>query len=156
MSGGADELPDSDNADASSILSGSIAFTSGGGSVGALVLGVISGTIYSVFQGGINIIQSIIGFITTPIDQAGQATAATIEATVTAPLRIVISGADVSAESLTQFGFLGFVVGVVVLLAGYFVIIQFLEQSETSDTFIVPGFPDLPVLGVTEENEDEN
>ena len=156
MSGGADELPDSDNADASSILSGSIAFTSGSGSVGALLLGVISGTIYSVFQGGINIIQSIIGFITTPIDEAGDATAATIEATITEPLSIVIAGAGVSADSLSQFGFLGFVIGVVVLLAGFFVIIQFLEQSETSDTFIVPGFPDLPVLGVTEENEDED
>lgn len=155
MSGGADELPDSDNADASSILSGTTAYINGDGSAGALLLGAVFGTMYSVFQGGINIIQSIIGFITNPIDEAGDATATTIEATITAPLSIVRSGADVSASSLGQFGVLGFVVGVVVLLAGFYVIIQFLEEPETSNTFIVPGFPDLPFIGVTEENEDE-
>lgn len=155
MSGGADELPDSDNADAASILSGSIAFTSGDGSVGALLLGALSGTIFSVYQGGINIFQAIVGFITTPIDGAAEATAATIDATIVAPLEIVISGAGVSAASLGQFGFLAFIAGLAVLLGGFFLIIQFLEEPETSDTFIVPGFPDLPFIGVTEENEDE-
>jgi len=50
-------------------------------------------------------------------------------------------------------------VGVGLVLATYWSITKYLEQSETSDTLPIPGLGDAPgflPLGVTEENEDEN
>lgn len=155
MSGAADELPSGDDPSPNSVLTGTIGYLNADGTLGTLLQGAIFGTLVSVFTGGVNLIQSIVGLITAPIDATGEATIATIEATVIEPLQIVISGAQASAASIeSQFGVFAFIVGLAILLGGFLLIIQFLQEDETSDTFVVPGFPDLPYVGVDEENDE--
>ena len=156
MSGAADELPSGDDPAPNSILSGTIGFLDAGGTLGTLLQGAIFGTLVSVFNGGINLIQSIVNLVVSPIDATAEATIATIDATIIEPLGIVTAGAQASATSIAdQFGPFAFLVGLAVLLAGFWIVIQFLEEDETSDTFIVPGFPDIPFIGVDEEDDVE-
>lgn len=155
MSGAADELPSGEDPSPNAVLTGTIGYLQADGTLGTLLQGAIFGTLVSVFTGGVNLIQSIVGLVTAPIDGLGDATIATIDATIIEPLGIVSAGADASATSIaSQFGPFAFLVGLFVLLAGYWGVTQFLEEDETSDTFIVPGFPDIPFVGVEEENEE--
>jgi hypothetical protein len=156
MSGAADELPSGDDPSPNSVLTGTIGFLNADGTLGTLLQGALFGTLVSVFTEGVNLIQSIGNLVVSPIDATAEATIATIDATITEPLAIVISGAQASAAAIAdQFGVFAFIVGIAVLLAGFWIIIQFLEEDETSDTFIVPGFPDLPFVGVDEEDDVE-
>ncbi|TKX35046.1 hypothetical protein EXE51_16375 [Halorubrum sp. CGM5_25_10-8B] len=155
MSGAADELPSGDDPSPNSVLTGTIGYLNADGTLGTLLQGAIFGTLVSVFTGGVNLIQSIVGLITAPIDATGEATIATIEATVIEPLGIVTASAQASAMSIgDQFGVFAFIVGLAILLGGFWIVIQFLQEDETSDTFIVPGFPDIPFIGVDEENDE--
>ena len=155
MSGAADELPTGDDPSPNSVLTGTIGYLQADGTLGTLLQGAFFGTLVSVFTGGVNLIQSIFNLVVSPIDATTEATIATIDATVIEPLGIIIAGAQASATSVgSQFGLFGFVVGLVIVLFGFLVIIQFLEEDETSDTFIVPGFPDIPFIGVDEENDE--
>ncbi|OYR66500.1 hypothetical protein DJ79_12345 [Halorubrum ezzemoulense] len=155
MSGAADELPSGDDPSPNSVLTGTIGYLNADGTLGTLLQGAIFGTLVSVFTGGVNLIQSIVGLITAPIDATGEATIATIEATVIEPLGIVTASAQASATSIgDQFGVFAFIVGLAILLGGFWIVIQFLQEDETSDTFIVPGFPDIPFIGVDEENDE--
>lgn len=155
MSGAADELPSGDDPSPNAVLTGTIGYLNADGTLGTLLQGAIFGTLVSVFTGGVNLIQSIVGLITAPIDATGKATIATIEATVIEPLGIVTASAQASATSIAdQFGVFAFIVGLAILLGGFLLVIQFLQEDETSDTFIVPGFPDLPYVGVDEENDE--
>ena len=155
MSSAADQLPTGDDPSANSVLRGVIGYLSADGTLGTLLQGAIFGTIVSVFTEGVNLIQSVGNLVVTPIDAAADATVATIDATILEPLAIVIAGAQASATSIgEQFGVFAFIIGLAVLLGGFLLIIQFLEEDETSDTFIVPGFPDLPFIGVDEENDE--
>ncbi|EMA68898.1 hypothetical protein C461_04687 [Halorubrum aidingense JCM 13560] len=155
MSGAADKLPSGDDPAPNSVLTGTIGFLNAGGTLGTLLQGAIFGTLVSVFTEGVNVIQSFGNLVVSPIDATAEATIATISATIIEPLGIVETSAAASATSIgDQFGPFAFIVGIVVLLAGFWIIIQFLEEDETSDTFIVPGFPDLPFVGVDEENDE--
>ena len=155
MSGAADELPSGDDPSPNSVLTGTIGYLNADGTLGTLLQGAIFGTLVSVFTGGVNLIQSIVGLITAPIDSLGEATEATIDATIIEPLSIISEGAAASAESIAnQFGPFAFLVGLGVLLVGFWLIIQFLQEDETSDTFVAPGFPDIPFVGVDEENDE--
>lgn len=154
MSSAADELPDGDDPAPTTVLQGTIAFLSSGGSLGTLLQGAIFGTVISVATGGINIIQSIIGLITAPIDALGEAATEFVTAIILEPLGIVSTTADASADAIAdEFGVFSLLVGVAILLATMWLIIQFLEERETSDTVPLPGFPDIPFIGVTEEGE---
>ena len=79
---------------------------------------------------------------------------------ILAPLGIIETTANTSGTATSeQFGVFSILVGVGLVLATYWMITQYLEQSETSDTLPIPGLGDAPgflPLGVTEENEDEN
>ena len=151
-----DELPEGDNPSPNTVLTGTIAFLDRGGELGTLLQGALFGTLVSVFTGGINLIQSIAGLVTSPIDSLGEATTTTIDALIVEPLGIVTETAAASATAIgDQFGPFAFLIGLGVLLAGFWLVIQFLEEPETSDTFVVPGLPDIPFVGVNEEGEDD-
>lgn len=136
------------------VLSGVATYFGSGGTPAQALLASVFGVIISISQGGINVIQSIFGFIAGIIDAGADAAGAVFRATLIEPLGVLITGSEVSANSLGQFGFLAILVGVVLLLAVYWLITQFLEEEETSDFTIVPGAPDLPFIGVEEEGED--
>lgn len=137
------------------VLSGAASFFSGGGKPATILLASVFGVVISIAQGGINVIQSLFGFIAGVIDAGAESAAAVFSATLIEPLGVLISGSQVSADSLDAFGVLAILVGTGLLLGVYWMITQYLEQRETSDTTIVPGFPDLPFFGVTEEGERE-
>ena len=152
----ADELPSGDDPSPNAVLTGTIGFLNADGTLGTLLQGAFFGTLVSVFTEGVNLVQSIGNLVVSPIDATADATIATVEATIIEPLGIVIAGAQASATALgEQFGVFAFIAGILVLLGGFWAIIKFLEQDETSDTFIVPGFPDLPFVGVDEEDDVE-
>lgn len=156
MSSAADNLPSGDNPSPNSVIQGTISYLSADGTLGALLQGAIFGTLYSVFTGGINLIQSIAGLVTAPIDSLGEATTATIDAVIIEPLAIIVAGAQASASSIAeQFGPFAFLVAIGIVLAGFWIVIQYLEEDETSDTFIVPGFPDIPAIGPLDTGVDE-
>lgn len=144
------------------VLSGVTSFISGGGNLGTLLQGSIFGLLISVATGGINLIQSIFGLVVAPLDAAASIVVGFFESTVLAPLGIIELTADSSGAAIAQqFGPFALIIGVGVVLAAFFLIIQFLEEEETPDFVAVPGFPDIPALGpidvgVTEENEEES
>ncbi|WP_281195833.1 hypothetical protein [Halorubrum sp. F4] len=158
-----DELPSGDDPSPNSVLTGTIGYLNGGGTLGALLQGAIFGTIVSIATGGINLIQSVFGLVVAPLDSTAEGVGEFVSATVIEPLGIISTSAEASATSIaSQFGPFAFLAGVAVLLGGFWIMIQFLEQPETSDTIAIPGFPDLPAIGpidvgVTEDGEeDEN
>jgi len=114
----------------------------------------------SFATGGINIIQSGIALVVAPLDALANTVDQAVASLILAPLGIIETTADTSgAATSEQFGVFSLLVGVALVLAAYWMITKFLEQSETSDTLPIPGLGDAPgflPLGVTEENEDEN
>ena len=156
-----DELPSGDNPSPNSVLTGTIGFLNAGGDLGTLLQGALFGTLVSVSQGGINLIQSAFNLVVTPIDLLVDAAGSFVEAVFIEPLGIVESGATTSATAIgEQFGIFAFIMGILVLLGGFFVIQQYLERRDTGDTLPIPGIPDVPAIGpidpgVTEEGEDE-
>lgn len=157
-----DELPSGENPAPSTVLTGTISFLNAGGNLGTLLQGAIFGTIVSVATGGVNLIQSVFNLVVAPLDAIAVATGAFVDATVIEPLGIISTTAEASARSIaSQFGPFAFIVGMAVLLGGFWLMTQYLRQSETSDTLAIPGFPDIPAVGpidvgVTEEGEEDN
>jgi len=155
-----DALPSGDSPSPNSVLTGTIAFLNGGGQLGTLLQGAIFGTLVSFATGGINIIQSGIALVVAPLDALANTVDQAVASLILAPLGIIETTAGTSgAATSEQFGVFSILVGVGLVLAAYWMITKYLEQSETSDTLPIPGLGDAPgflPLGVTEENEDEN
>lgn len=156
------QLPEGEDPAPATVLSSTVDFLNSGGNLGTLLQGAIFGTIVSAATGGINIIQSTVGLVVAPIDGLATSVSAVINSTILAPLGIIETTADASAAATAdQFGPFAVVVGVGLVLASFWLIIQFLEEDETSDILAVPGFPDAPdfggmlQVGVEEESEDE-
>lgn len=157
----ADELPSGDNPSSNEVLTGTIGFLNADGTLGTLLQGAIFGTIVSVATGGINFIQSVFGLIVAPIDAFAAATTEFVNSTILAPLGIIETTAETSGTAIsTQFGPFALIVGVAIVLGAFWLIIQFLEEDETSDTIAIPGFPDIPAIGPfdvgVEEEEDDD
>lgn len=155
-----DELPSGDEPSPNTVLTGTISFLNAGGSLGTLLQGAIFGTIVSVATGGINFIQSAFALVIAPVDALATSTEQFVASTILAPLGIIEETADASAVAAgSEFGVFALPVGVAIVLGAFWLIIQFLEQDETSDTIPIPGFPDTPDIGplnigVEEEDED--
>lgn len=142
------------------VLSGMISFIQAGGTLGNVLSGFIFGLGASLFLGVGQIIDAVANFIATPFLEGGQAIATLITGLFTAPATILEETAFTSATGISQqFGWLAFLVGVGVVLAALYMVVQYLEQRETGDTFIGLPFdtPDIGPfeIGVTEETEEE-
>lgn len=155
-----DELPSGENPAPTTVLTGTIGFLNAGGQLGTLLQGAIFGTFVSFTTGGINFIQSGFALLVAPVDALAQSVGQAVDSLILAPLGIVETTAETSAVATSeQFGVFALLVGVCLVLAAYWIITKFLEQSETSDTLPLPGFPDTPdvgplQIGVEEEDED--
>lgn len=157
------DLPDGEDPAPATVLSSTVDFLNAGGNLGTLLQGAIFGTLVSVATGGINIIQSTVGLVVAPIDALAESVGAFVESTILAPLGIIETTADASAVATAdQFGPFAVLVGTGLVLGSFWLIVQFLEEDETSDIIAVPGFPDAPdfggllQVGVEEESEDDN
>ena len=152
-----DALPDGSDPSPNTVLSSTISFLDRGGDLGTLLQGAIFGTLVSVATGGINLVQSIVGLAVAPVDSLATATTAAVDAVIVEPLGIIAETAGVSATAIgDQFGPFAFLVGLGVVLIGMYAVTQYLQEEETSDVSIVPGVPDLPFIGVTEEGEEDS
>lgn len=161
MSGAADELPSGDDPSPNSVLTGTISFLNGGGSLGTLLQGAIFGTIVSFATGGVNLIQSAFGLVIAPLDALASSVTQFVDSAILAPLGIIETTAEASATATaSEFGPFAILVGTGLVLGSFWLITQFLQERETSDVVPIPGFADAPEipglpLGVTEENETE-
>jgi len=138
----------------SAVLGGVANFFANGGRPATLILGSIFGIVFSIARGGIDVIQSIIGLVTSPLDAGAASVSAVFNAFLVEPLGVLIAGADASASSIQQFGIIGLLIGTALILGSYLLLTQYLEEPETPDFIPAPGFPDLPFVGVAEESDD--
>jgi len=134
--------------------------TSSGTNVGTALSTFILGLIASLWYGTVEIVNAVVGFVTTPFSKGGEAVGKLIEGILTEPIGILEKTAQASATAISaEFGWLSFLVGVAVLLGAMYMVVQYLEQPETGDTFVGLPFdtPDVGPfeIGVTEEGEDE-
>lgn len=68
--------------------------------------------------------------------------------------RIIGAGADASAGDVSVFGIGGFPIAIGVAFVGAFILANYLERQETSDTLPFT-FTDIPFFGVEEETDDD-
>ena len=124
-------------------------------------------TIAGIFVGIQDVYQSIIGFVTNPLDSAGESVATLFAGLVGEPASILTETASATATGIsTSFtgltAFIAFPLGVASVMGGLWIVTVYLEERETSDLF--PGSftdidtpdilsPILPDPGVQEEGE---
>lgn len=144
------------------LVKGVTNYVSSGGNVANLLIGGVFGTVLSVFTGTTNVIQSTFGLVAGVIDDMGEAAGQIVSGFVTDPIAIVSKGSEVTQTALQDYGIAAFLVGVAVVLGGFWMITQFLQEEETPDVLAPPGFPDIPPLpftgidvGVQEEGEEQ-
>lgn len=154
-------LDTGDNPSPSEVLNATISYLNSGGSLGSLLQGSIFGVFIAIVTGGINLVQSVFGLIVAPLDVAADLVAQFFDATALEPLGVIVQGAEASGTAIArQFGPFALIVATGVVLATFFLVVQFLEEDETPDFVAIPGFPDIPdilglQIGVEEEDEPE-
>lgn len=141
----------------------------GGWKIGDFAKTGLGLTIIGIFVGVQNLFNSIIGFVTNPLDSAGESVATLFGGLVGEPASILTGTAETTATeiSATFTGFLGvfaFPAGVASIMIGLWIVTTYLSEEDTSDIF--PGsftdidtpswVPFLPDPGVQEEGEDED
>jgi len=155
-------MPELDIGDGSGddTLSGVSTYLSNGGSVADLFTSSIAGLVISPFIAGIDIINAVTGFFTTPFTETAQSISALSGALFEAPLNLLETGAQISESTLALFlsdslaGLFALPVAMGVVMLSVYMIVQYLQEAETGDT--LPAVPiDVPtdVLGVEEESD---
>lgn len=114
----------------------------------------------AAFSAGITGMQQVLDLILfTPVDVGTEIIWASGEGFVIEPINTVLpEGAQVTAESLDQFGYVALLAGGAIVLAFFYMMIRFyLSRGETTDgPFPGIGFDVIPFVGVEEEDtEDE-
>lgn len=149
--------------DGGDTIRGVVSYLSSGGSITTLFTSSIAGLIISPIIAGIDIINAVAAFFTTPFVEGADATANLTAAFLDAPANLLESGARISEGALAVFvgeslaGILALPIATAVVLLSLFLVVQFLQEEETGDT--LPALPfDVPdifglELGVTEEGE---
>lgn len=150
-------LPEGEDPAPNEVLTGTISYLgTDSGTLGKLLQGALFGTLVSLATGGVNLIQSIFNLAVSPLDSLATAVSEVVDATVTEPLSIVSDTAETSATAIgEQFGPLAFLVGVAVLLGGFWIIIQFQERESTSNVIALPVDLDIPDIGPLDIGADE-
>ncbi|WP_311171801.1 hypothetical protein [Halobellus ordinarius] len=107
----------------------------------------------SISAGFITGTQAIIDLlIITPANLLIGLADSSIGAFLLEPLGIVIAGSQASQEGVRAFGLFGLIVAVVLVLATFWIIIQYINRQDTTDVPI-PGltFDVIPFVGADEE-----
>lgn len=161
-SGGGSDDPelDIDSSEPTEVNSSVVNFLSDGGDVATVITGMITGLGTSVFIGIGDIVNAVVGFITSPFKGGADAIEKLISGILGSPGEILDTTAQTTGTAISeQFGWMAYPVGVAVVLGSLYLVVQYLEQRETGDTFVGLPFdtPDFGPfdIGVTEEGEDE-
>jgi hypothetical protein len=113
--------------------------------------------ILAVITAGVAGLQSLLQLLLVPVELLVDLANASISAFFVEPFGIVSRGATTTAQAVEEFGILGLLVAVGIVLATIYLIAQFLEREDTTDVPI-PGFivdPPLPGIGVDEEEQED-
>lgn len=130
-------------------------------SLGSILKDGIGAVFLSVAAALVSGVLTVADVVTIPLGYLAQAVGELIDAIVGGGAFIIETGAQVTGVSLTgpwNVGPLTFAVAIGAVLIGYFVIIKYLEERETGDTFpLIGGFgTDIKFIGVTEEGEEDD
>lgn len=126
-----------------------------GKSLTRIIIEGLGATIFAAFASaaaGIEVLFDLV--ILTPANVLMDVLEESAFAFIVEPLGIIIEGAEASQNSVGEFGILGYIAGIVVVLAGYMLIARYLNERETTD-LPFPGIQvDLiPWVGVEEEGD---
>lgn len=126
-------------------------------SIGAAVAGGIMGLFTGFFAGLIDVVTSIFGLITQPLDVLGIEVGNFLGALVGGAADIVTQGAVTTQQAIAPgqtwaVGPLTFAFGVVAAAAGWYVFARVLAADATSDLLPFTG-TDVPGVGANEESE---
>lgn len=117
----------------------------------------IGGVFLAIFVSIIAGIEAVVHVVVEPINALASSLARLTVATFGRPAEIIIAGIVQTAESFGGAFALGpatFVVSIASVLAGLYLVGQFLQEPETGN--LVPGLPfDVPFVGQEEEGEDD-
>ncbi|GGL26044.1 hypothetical protein GCM10009037_07110 [Halarchaeum grantii] len=117
----------------------------------------VGGWLLALAGAGITGMQSMLQLLLTPVELLTDLMAASVNAFFLEPFGIVIAGASASAEGARQFGIFGLIVAVLIVLASFWIVIQYINQQDTTDVPI-PGLTVdvIPFVGVDEEVDAED
>lgn len=117
----------------------------------------IGGVFLAIFVGIVAGINAIVDVVVEPISALAGALAQLVVATFGRPAQIIIQGVVTTAESLAgpfNVGPATFALALASVLAGFYLVGQFLQEPETGN--LIPGLPfDVPFVGQNEEGEDD-
>jgi hypothetical protein len=99
-----------------------------------------------------NAIEAISNLVIEPVTAFGQGLASLVNSILGGAGSIVGSGAEASAAGVDVFGILGFLIALVVVAGGAFIIANLAEQEETGNLGIPFSTTDIPFVG-SEEDE---
>jgi hypothetical protein len=145
--GSSAESLDLDSDEPTAVLSSVSDFVADDGKLGNLMTSFVFGIFASIYVGIGEIINSVVDFIKSPFDGGAEAITEIVKGLLTEPVSILEETAGTSATAISEaFGPFAFPVGVAVVLLSLYLVVQYLEQPETGDTFV--GLPfDTPDLG---------
>ncbi|MBB6645077.1 hypothetical protein [Halobellus ruber] len=107
----------------------------------------------SISAGFITGTQAIIDLaLITPANLLTDFMGATLGAFLIEPLGVIIAGSEASQQGVRAFGLFGLIVGIVIVLAAFWIIIQYINRQDTTD-LPFPGLTTdtVPFVGADEE-----
>lgn len=117
----------------------------------------IGGVFLAIFIGIVAGINAVVDVVVEPISALGGALAQLVIATFGRPAEIIITGVVQTSQSLAgpfNVGPATFALSILSVLAGLYLVGQFLQEPETGN--LIPGLPfDVPFVGQEEEGEDD-
>lgn len=96
-------------------------------------------------------IRATFSVVIDPLFALGAGAAEFLDAVIGGGADVVSAGAAASAAGISVFGILGYIIGLAVVLAGAYLLGQYLTQDETSD--VIPfTSTDIPLIGADEDS----
>lgn len=110
----------------------------------------------AIVTAGVAGLQSILQLLLVPVDLLVSLFDASVSAFFLRPFGIVEAGAATTEQAVSEFGIFGLIVAVGVVLGTIYLIIQYLNQQDTTDVPIPGATVDLiPFVGADEEPDDD-
>jgi hypothetical protein len=126
-----------------------------GNSLGRLAAAGFGSVVLEFFIGLGRLVDAVVFFFERPIRTVITVATDLWAAIVGGPIPFLEDTAAATGPQLVDtFGFLSFPVAVGIALGSVFLLAQFLQERETGD--FIPGVRDFPLIGRTEEGEDED